>query len=54
MGDNSESVDGAVLIVSEWQINMQKKLTNVSWHRNSMSQSRMYNAGENVKCCRGN
>ena len=54
MGDNSESVDGAVLIVSEWQINMQKKLTNVSWHRNSMSRSRMYNAAENVKCCRVN
>jgi len=33
MCDNSESVDGAVLIVSEWQINMQKKLTNVSCHR---------------------
>jgi len=29
MGDNSESLDGAVimLIVSDWQINMQKKQT---------------------------
>jgi len=54
MGDNCESIDGAVLIVNEWQINMQKELTNVSWHGNSMSQNRLYNVGENVKCCRVN
>jgi hypothetical protein len=56
MGDNSESLDGAVimLIVSDWQINVQKKLTNMSWHGNSMSQNRLYNAGKNIKCCRVN
>jgi hypothetical protein len=54
MGDNSECIDGAVLIVCERQINMEKKLRNVSWHGYSMSKNRMYNAGENVKCCRGN
>lgn len=56
MGDNSENIDGAVimLILNEWQINIQKILTAVPWHGNSVSQNRMYNVRENVMCCRVN